>query len=373
MELRPLRWALLVGLACLGLAVALLPFPRRTTIASTPAEARVMREVTRLQAANGRRAAALRGYFAMDALTRWRAAAARHPASAVVVDASVPVSMRPIVDSVARASWRGLGSTASAERAAIFVYVDTARFVGGIAIGNPTPTAETFYALPQATGGRCVTLIRLSAASEALVGHIAPGICGFYAAFGAPGRRVGAWLGGTRYAMARRAAWAAPDETVDGAYGLAYALSADGASCLDHVSVDCLRALGIRTVPAVTTITMSVDDEANMPAGMIADAGVNDWELAGVSLDRMFSDVVREVGASRFAAFWRSDAAPDVAFAKATGGSLRSWTHEWLATHLRMRAGRPALRARSLVWLALALPLLLVAAVRRRERLLAVG
>lgn len=373
MELRPVRWAVLVGMACLALAVMLLPFPRGRTIPPSPAEARVTKEVTRLQVANGRRAAALRGYFAMDALSRWRAAAARHPASAVIVDASVPVAMRSIVDSVARASWRGLGSTASAERAAIFVYVDTARFLAGMAIRNPTPTAETFYALPEATGGRCVTLIRLSAASEALVGHVAPGICGFYAAFGAPGRRVGAWLAGTRYALARRAAWAAPDETLDGAYGLAYGLSADGASCLDHASVACLGALGIRAVPAVTTITMSVDDEANMPAGMIADVGANDWELAGVSLERMLSDVVRDVGTSRFGAFWSSDAAPDVAFARATGASLRSWTHEWLATHLRMPADRPAPRARSLVWLALALPLLLVAAVRRREWLLAAG
>jgi hypothetical protein len=79
---------------------------------------------------------------------------------------------------------------------------------------------------------------------------------------------------------------------------------------------------------------------------------------------------VREFGADRFGNFWRSSETPAAAFQSAFGTSLDAWTHAWVVRTYGGIEARPTVRRRDVAWLALALPLLVAVAARRRERVL---
>jgi hypothetical protein len=85
---------------------------------------------------------------------------------------------------------------------------------------------------------------------------------------------------------------------------------------------------------------------------------------------RFLADAVRDLGPDRFARFWRSDAAPEVAFAAAGAADLIPWTGAWVARTYGGAPQRPTPGVRDLTWLAVTIPLLVVAAGRRRERVL---
>ncbi len=154
MELKPLRWAGFVALACLVVAVVVLPFSRSEgPVATSASEGRYWSELVKLRAATGRRSAAIRGYDALDALARWRAADRAAPGSAVIVDGSVPAAARARVDSGAQSLWKQLGERASAERGALFVYFDTTSVLAGASTGLRRPPVEVFFALPPPLAG----------------------------------------------------------------------------------------------------------------------------------------------------------------------------------------------------------------------------
>ena len=93
-------------------------------------------------------------------------------------------------------------------------------------------------------------------------------------------------------------------------------------------------------------------------------------EVGLVGLDRtLLADMVREFGETRFRSFWTSNAAPDVAFHDAMGTSLEEWTQRWLHRVAPAPARTAAPASGTVLWLAVALPLLTLAGVRPRESL----
>ena len=84
----------------------------------------------------------------------------------------------------------------------------------------------------------------------------------------------------------------------------------------------------------------------------------------------MLADAVHDLGPERFARFWRSDASTAEAFEAAAGIPLEVWTRRWLVRTYGDARGDPVPRPADLLWLAAALPALLVIAARPRERLL---
>ena len=100
-----------------------------------------------------------------------------------------------------------------------------------------------------------------------------------------------------------------------------------------------------------------------------AEAGKRQLTLGPAEVE-LLRAAVREFGHERFRGFWRSASAPDSAFLAATGVALEAWTQRWLTRTYGALPPRPSVRARDIVWLALAVPLLVAVAVRPRESVL---
>ncbi len=172
--------------------------------------------------------------------------------------------------------------------------------------------------------------------------------------------------------MARDAGLVTTDRDAAPVLSTPYPASASAARCLAGDSEACLDALAVRpsTYPQNQP---ALDPEAAMPPGFIADLRYTSILPVDVDASRLLADMARDLGPGRFARFWTSDAAPYVAFSRATGGEMGAWTHDWLASGVRPPTVHPRPSLRNVVWLALALPLLLLAAVRRRDSLVAAG
>jgi hypothetical protein len=375
------RWGAGVALGCGALTAALLPFPasvaeRWTFAAPEP----LAGEVSRWAADVARAQAALRAYRAATALELWRTTTRSADTASVRVDRSVPASISDDVRAIAAEQWRALGNP-SALHAEVFVYVDSTTVPrSAIAATSRRALERAFvdvaFALPEATGGeRCVALVRLRGTTaghvDALRHQSLVGVCGFFAAFGVPGAGVREWLEATDYRAARRSDWhVALAPAIDGSS--VYGVGAAGGQCLTGKPGACLDVLGIGRVGvqaggiAAGTPAFVLDGAGPISA---ADRVRYRSELGNVEVELLMS-AVREFGPERFGQFWRSEAAPDVAFSSANGITLDAWTRQWLTRTFGALPDRPTVRTSHVVWLTVAAPLLLVVAARPRQRLL---
>ena len=187
------------------------------------------------------------------------------------------------------------------------------------------------------------------------------GPCAFYAAFGKPGAAVQRWLAATGFRPARLPDWDKPHApAVDPA--AIYALSNDAGRCLTGPVASCLSALGVNAQP---------DDATYLIDGNSLGDNARTRPIAlGSTEPRFLADAVRELGPRRFKQFWTSSAALEAAFASASGSSLDRWTARWLQASYGTRRQPPMVGRRDLLWLAIALPLLIVIAASKRERVL---
>jgi hypothetical protein len=151
-----------------------------------------------------------------------------------------------------------------------------------------------------------------------------------------------------------------------------YGLGEPGGRCLTRQPSACVEALGAAdAAPPAESRTPRSDDwviDGTLPpnaSALGAPAGV----LGDIEPELLLS-AVREFGADRFGKFWRSSGSPAAAFESAFGTSLDSWTYAWVVRTYGSIADRPTIRLRDVVWLALALPLLVVVAARHRARVL---
>ena len=377
------RWSTGVALGCASLAALLLPFPPSVPQRWTPsAPAPLAREVSRLAADVGRTGAAVRAYRAATGLDRWRTARRTSDSVSIRIDGSVPPAIAAAARSVAAEQWAALGS-ASGAHAEVFVYVDSttlARAATSVTSRRPLESrrlVDVAFALPEATdGSRCVSLVRLRGTTPAHVDALRlqslVGACGFFAAFGLPGADIRQWLEATDYRAARRSDWHIALAPATDASAM-YDLGAAGRRCMKGERGGCLEMLGAersgrsaRRDPS-TSSPLLLDSFG--PLGT-ANRARSRSELGNVEGELLMS-AVREFGPERFGRFWRSSAAPDVAFSQATGVTLDAWTPAWLSRTIGALPTRPTIRGSHVVWLAVAFPLLLTVAARPRERVLA--
>jgi hypothetical protein len=381
MGLTLLRWGAGVALGCAALTAALLPFP--TSVVERWAFAApepLAGEASRWAADSERARAALRAYRSATALALWRTTTRSADTASVRVDRSVPAMISADVRAITEEQWRALG-TPSALHAEVFVYVDSTTLPRSTIAATSRRSLEralvdVAFALPEATGGeRCVALVRLRGTTAAHVAALRHqslvGVCGFFAAFGLPGAGVRAWLQATDYRAARRSDWhvaLAPAVDASSVYGV----GAAGGQCLTGKRGACLTVLGVGRAEAQDSgIAAGTPAFVLDGAGPISAADHLRYRSALGNVEaELLMAAVREFGPERFGQFWRSEAAPDVAFRFANGITLDAWTRQWLTRTFGALPDRPAVRVSHVVWLAVAAPLLLVVAARPRERLL---
>jgi len=375
------RWSAGVTAGCAAIAVALLPFPSYAApwwagAAPVPLAA----EMAKVRDAAGATQQAVRTYRAAQGLERWGVGRRESDTSSIRIDDGVTGNVARAVRQIANEQWTALGSSASGSNAQIFVYVDSTTIARAAVVQgrplDPRRLLDVAFALPEATdGAHCVALVRLRGVSsthvEALRRQSLVGVCGFFAAFGMPGRGVRAWLAATGYRAARRSDWhvaRAPAVDAAGVYGLGDA----GGRCLTSDPGACVEALGAPgAAPRADSRTPRSYDwviDGTLPSTASA-LGAPAGALGNIEPELLLS-AVREFGVDRFGTFWRSSESPAAAFESAFGTSLDSWTHAWVVRTYGGVTDRPTIRLRDVVWLALALPLLVAAAARRRERVL---
>jgi hypothetical protein len=376
------RWSAAVALICAAVAAVLLPFPpSRPDSWTTPVSAPLASATRALTQAAEAAHRAVREYRTAQALDRWNTARTAADTSPIRIDASVPERVAVAARSVVSEQWAALGPRASASHAQVFVYVDTTLIPRATRDDAKSGTLESralvdvVFALPKATDGeRCVALVRMRGSSAAHIAALSRqslvGVCGFFAAFGMPGTRVGEWLSATQYRFARRSDWNVARAMAIDAAAL-YGLDDAGGRCLTGVAGGCLDALSIGTAPKTATLAPQrgaiIDPSA--PVAYLAGGRVRNAPL-GSAEDELLADAVRSIGVDRFARFWGSPSTPDSAYRSASGTSLESWTQEWLTRTYGAVGERPTVRFRDVAWIALIAPILLVIAVRPRERVL---
>lgn len=369
MRVRFLRWLGLLVLVSAIVAVATLPFPPASLLDRyfQPDEG-VRAAGNRLRAVQSRLQGDLREFRATEALQRGREIASRAPA-AIVIDRSVPEPLRAEVDSLARVAWTQLGHDASPAHAGIIVYFDSVAVNLVSHLRETNRPLEVTHALPEATGSeRCLTIVRLRRETTATIP--APGMllgpCAFHAVFGVPGPRIREWLGARDFAATVGGNWSIERVRADERTTIFFALGAAASACLASGGRPCRDVLAIdpeRREPVPPHVWYRAWSTIVMPRPT---AGVAEVGLLG--LDRtLLADMVRDFGETRFRAFWTSSAAPDVAFREAMGVSLEDWTRRWLrqAAPVPGRTAVPGLG--TVLWLAVALPLLTMGAVRPRQ------
>ena len=382
MGLIPWRWFTGVALGCAGVAFVLLPFPPHLTqpwFAFTPAP--LSSEMGRLSSAVAQAHDAVRAYRSAVGVDRWRSATVASDTMSIRIEKSVPAPVAHAVRAIAAEQWNALGPT-TAGHAEIFVYVDSSviprasNASGARRAVEPRGMVDVVFALPEATDGkRCVALVRLRGMSAAHVDALRHqsllGVCGFFAAFGFPGNNVHSWLTSTGYRVARRSDWhvaiaPAVDESA------LYALGDAGGRCLTSEPGACLEALQVGGSPDYSADHKAVARRYVIDgsvANSSAEADKRQLTLGHAEVE-LLRAAVREFGHERFGRFWRSASAPDSAFLAATGVTLGSWTQRWLTRTYGALPPRRSVRARDIVWLALAVPLLVAVAVRPRESVL---
>lgn len=359
------RWLVLVVLLCGATVAFTMPFDARMTFDDIPRDSALVRlnaVAARARAARGRLEDVGRDYRVRRMLDRVPA-----PGALVMLDPSVPVPARRAIDSTMGVVWRAVGPGASPSRSGVLVFHGDA-FSGERAFALPAPArVDVMRLLPEASGdGRCLVLVQLSQHAAVTDTERLLGPCGFWAVFGPPGRGVRAWLGRTGFVLARAANWQTADTTMPVTSW--QHLSPDGGACLTSGGQACLDAIGLRRD------TVGLRAKARRYRGSAVAIAPAPDEIDMVSLGEreahFLADMVRDLGNERFRAFWTSDADPEQAFADAAGRSLSEWTRAWLSrsTTPPRRAAQPSVG--DAVWLAVALPLLMVAAVRPRDRVM---
>jgi hypothetical protein len=224
------------------------------------------------------------------------------------------------------------------------------------------PDFGVVHVVPEVTDGRtCIATIHLNRAqSEAIrqgrglspytltrIRREGLGVCGFYAAFGLPGRHVANWLEQWAYLPARDLDWNADPLAAGGP--LVSSLGAGRAvppmrrgdltflGCAAGDLGRCREAIDSR--PGEDRLPVRWADFR--PPGISATGGRFEWrsrEPLGPWTDAYLGDMVGHFGRETFRRFWTSNDSLRVAFAAATGENLDEWTMRWARSYI----GTPA-------------------------------
>ena len=383
MDLTPARWFIGIALGCATLAAVLSVEPRVSAPTWSPGPPKQLEDaMSGLRDAAIESQSAVRAYRLAQALDRWSSSPS--DGGPVRFDRSVPATTVKAARAIVQDQWTRLGPAPSAAHAEVFIYVDSAAIPRATNATNsrvviePRRLVEVRFALPEATDGqRCLVLVRLrgttAAHIEALRNERLAGVCAFFAVFGLPGTGVARWLSSTGYTFARQSDWDVPraPSTDPRAF---YGLSVAGSGCLTGKANACVLALGAISAADSTSARAAMPRVASALNGSgprVLTSPTGPAAALGDVEGRLLSDMVRDLGPERFARFWRADSAPDVALAAATGTSLDVWTHGWLMRAYGAAPEDTSIEVTDALWLAAAMPFLVLVAARRRERVLA--
>lgn len=152
--------------------------------------------------------------------------------------------------------------------------------------------------------------------------HRGTGPCGWWARYGGPGPKIEQWLlaGGSRFTHVQRRYFGPYDELMKdgpaslfGRSNVRSGLSIPGQACLAGRIEACTAAV----TDADTSSTLRVMGGDYFRPRLMSGEGV------------FLTDLERQFGAVRFAAFWQSQQDVEPAFEAAFGMSLGKWTHAW--------------------------------------------
>jgi hypothetical protein len=272
-------------------------------------------------------------------------------------DAGIRETDRELLRELIEPQWEQTRPHRSDVGVGIAVLVDTARVYAG---RRRTPAGYFIasYLLPEMTdGATCMTVIDFGVGlgdfpagaslpewSARWAAERALGPCGFYAAFGRPGRGVREWLERWAYMPARRPEWSygtLDDRTQPVRFGGddLEGLDFDFLSCADGRLERCSAALS-RGPYGGRRVRLSAEDRMT---GLVRERWMPFQTLVrtplGPGIRSFLADMVTEFGPDRFRRFWTAEQDLQQAFANATGQPLDQWMVRWT----RRQVGDPQL------------------------------
>ncbi len=238
----------------------------------------------------------------------------------------------------------------STSRYVLAVIVDSVETVGPRE-GRERWRSDIVYFLPEGTDSRsCLSVLRIGTldmanferglanypfARPALLGP-----CAYYAAFGKPGREVGAWLSRDRYAIAQLPEWT-----------LGRRVRHVGASQPSYYYWrvrDYYRrmacAAGHRSCDDLIGSWKALRTTSPIYSGLNSYRGNGVNHSLGGQAGYFLSDLLLDIGREKFGRFWSSDLPVEQAFSEAVGKSLDDWTRAWVVrTYPKSRRYGPSL------------------------------
>jgi hypothetical protein len=207
-----------------------------------------------------------------------------------------------------------------------------------------------------------------------------PGLCRYYARFGAPGPVIATWLrdqGFFVYAQSVREVpetwWAdyRPDRDPFGmtAWRRRGGRTADGEGCYAAKDDACRRSLGLDQTTSVGALWARYEEYREIPSWAFAS-----FSYRGVAFGRLNRSILytlrMEFGDEAFEAFWTSEENVEEAFEAAFGLSFVDWTKRWILRGEEPLEAGPGLAMRDtlLALLTLAAMVAVVGAVTRARK-----
>lgn len=253
-------------------------------------------------------------------------ASAAREGFAVVADADVPAAFRDGIESVVREEIGEIAGGRAQYPVVVRVLVDT--------IVHPVNTYRRAVVLPQVAGEPCNVIMRLSRNTQAWSQRAGRerllGTCGFYAAYGAPGVGMHAWLleTGMRTAayVSSPVPWVTRTEQLNAESWLELAACRTGrtAGCADIFNGRRERLQWFMETRLIES-TPGVSVQAPL-------VYFNAYERVSRGL---LGEISRSLGPVTFAALWQSAEPPERAMQQLTGMSPAEWVQQRVAVSVR--------------------------------------
>lgn len=289
----------------------------------------------------------------------------------IITDRMIPDTIQQAVRSALISAWARYGAGARYP-VLVAVVADTSRMNDRLPMANTNRTeAYTFppdsatpacrilvrvaYPLWRADSGRAhvfqnqvVRVLTLQSTERAILGP-----CALYATFGGPGPSIAKWLAGTNWLPAADVDWSRPSPIVrsDLNWGdatqtglLATVMGSEGvvSEARQFLATDAVACIAGRVDQCSTALQSGIQRDKDsqawqadvIEARMLGGLGRWYWGWGrsgnlGPAENWLLSDMIRDLGADRFEAFWTSGAPPDTAFAHAAGEPFGAWVKRW--------------------------------------------